>query len=87
MEKRLGIDLNKEPPIKNILVTSHDIKMWDEAIQVILDLQPASIVVEYEKHEQSGELEDLSMKDFIGALQTCHEVIYGTPLPRLENFN
>ena len=27
------------------------------------------------------------MKDFIGALQTCHEVIYGTPLPRLENFN
>ena len=61
--------------------------MWDEAIQVILDLQPASIVVEYEKQEQKGDLEELSMEDFIEALQTCHQVIYGTPLPKLEDFN
>lgn len=53
---RLGSSLKKEPPIKNILVTSHDIKMWDEAIQVILDLQPATIIVEYQKNSQDSKL-------------------------------
>ena len=42
--------------------------MWDEAIQVILDLQPANVIVEYEKKKNQKELEDLGMQDFINAL-------------------
>ena len=47
LERRIGTCLEKEPQIETILLTGHNIKMWDEAIQVILDCHPSKIIVEY----------------------------------------
>ena len=49
IQKRLGLEINSNTIYENILIMNHNIKMWDEAFQVILDCQPSPIYIPYLK--------------------------------------
>lgn len=54
---------------EHIIMISPDIKIWDEAIQVIMDFMPTPFYVPYLKKSQ-GKIEayELNLDDFLSAL-------------------
>lgn len=61
---------------ENVLVASPNVHMWDEAFQVILDCQPAQVVVPYLKESApQDQLYRLTLSDFLRGLVTTHRVV------------
>ncbi len=87
IEQRTGLKLTHEPHINQILYTSADIKMWDEAIQVVIDHQPSNNIVEYQQPEPNQNFYQLTINDFIKGASKCYNIVHHSPLPNLIDFN
>lgn len=72
IEQRTGLNLTREPHINQILYTSAEIRMWDEAIQVVIDHQPSNNIIEYQQPGPSPNFYKLTMNDFMKGVSRCY---------------
>lgn len=74
--KRLGKQLPEDKILKfdRILLLAESIKMWDEAIQIILDLQPVPLIVPY-LQAKPAKVYRPSVEDFEMALCNIHKLV------------
>lgn len=94
LEKRLGTQLSRTRVIQfeHIIMISPYIKMWDEAIQVIMDFMPTPLCVPYLKPDtDKSEHYELTVDDFLSALtkiqQTMKVVVKNHADPKIIRYN
>lgn len=81
VRQSLGLRLNRQVtgegmfPVDRILLLSSAIGMWDEAIQVIMDCQPAPLIVPYIHEPQQSFPYRLQTSDFLAGLRKIHKTV------------